>query len=109
MACPTASAIGSPRARPAATAAERVQPVPWVFRVSIRGRESAQQPVGGHQVVDALATRRMAALHEYGAGPLARRCRPWATASFSLFAAGSSISVAVSGRFGVTRSASGRR
>ena len=61
---PTASRMATPCASRAAMAADSVQPVPWVWRVSTRGRTNRSMPEPSHRIVDRRLTRAMPALEQ---------------------------------------------
>ncbi len=66
----TACSRGRPRARPAATAADRVHPVPWVDAVAMRGRVKRRAAPCHDEHVHDLLARQVAPFDERGTGTL---------------------------------------
>ena len=58
----------TPRARPAVIAAERVQPVPWVEVVTIRGRVKRRTPAGVTRTSVITSACEVSALDQRGTG-----------------------------------------
>ena len=98
------SSTSRPWARPAAIAEASVQPVPWVWRVAIRGLSQTLSTGGGHQHVRHGFPGEMPALDQHRPAAEREQASPAARISATLpIVAPHKISA--SGRFGVTISA----
>ena len=104
---PTASRSPTPCASRAVMAAESVQPVPCVLRVSTFGRTKRSMPVASHRMSTASSPLPCPPLRSTAWHPSARSAWACAATSASLVASLASSRRAASGRLGVIRRACG--
>jgi hypothetical protein len=107
LASTTARASGSPRARNAAIAADKVQPVPCVCRVGMRGAANRIISAPSKKMSTASSLVPWPPLTSTARGPSCSKPSACARISASLAANGVPSSRAASCRFGVIRSARG--